>query len=97
MARSRLYRSRFLQVNICWKALGEIYKIYILLHRSDLNTSEIFRQTFSHFFAFFGKNLQIFVIFEFFSLIFAQMLMKFCRNFADILENVEILKFQNFF
>ena len=28
--------------------------------------------------------------FEFFSLIFAQILMKFCRNFADNLENVEI-------
>ena len=35
-------------------------------------------------------NLQKFVIFEFFSLIFAQILMKFCRNFADNLENVEI-------
>ena len=30
------------------------------------------------------------VFFEFFSLIFAQILMKFCRNFADNLENVEI-------
>ena len=38
----------------------------------------------------FGKILQAFVIFEFFSLIFAQILMKFCRNFADKLENVEI-------
>ena len=35
-ARSLLYRRRFLQVNIRWKALDEIYKIYILLHRSDL-------------------------------------------------------------
>ena len=72
-----------------WKALDEIYKIYMLLHRSDLNISEIFRH---FFFAFFGKNLQNFVIFEFFSLIFAQILMKFCRNFADNLEkfNVEI-------
>ena len=34
--------------------------------------------------------MQKFVIFEFFSLIFAQILMKFCRNFADVLENVEI-------
>ena len=31
-----------------------------------------------------------FAIFEFFSLIFAQILMKFCQNFADNLENVEI-------
>ena len=86
-ARSLLYRRQILQVNIRWKALDEIYKIYMLLHRSDLNISEIFRQ---FFFAFFRKNLQNFVIFEFFSLIFAQILMKFCRNFADNLENVEI-------
>ena len=38
----------------------------------------------------FLKFLQNFVIFEFFSLIFAQILMKFCRNVADKLENVEI-------
>ena len=86
-ARSLLYRRQILQVNIRWKALDEIYKIYMLLHRSDLNISENIRQ---FFFAFFGKNLQKFVIFEFFSLIFAQILMKFCRNFADNLENVEI-------
>ena len=51
-ARSLLYRRQILQVYIRWKALDEIYKIYILLHRSDLNISENFRQT---FFAFFGK------------------------------------------
>ena len=86
-ARSLLYRRQILQVNIRWKALDEIYKIYMLLHRSDLNISEIFRQFFSHFLA---KICTKFVIFEFFSLIFAQILMKFCRNFADNLENVEI-------
>ena len=85
-ARSLLYRRQILQENIRWKALDEIYKIYMLLHRSDLNISEIFRQTFRIFW----QSLQIFVIFEFFSLIFAQILMKFCRNFADNLENVEI-------
>ena len=90
-ARSLLYRRQILQVNIRWKALDEIYKIYMLLQRSDLNISEIFRQI---FFAIFGTNLQNFVIFEFFSLIFGQILMKFCRNFADNLENVEI--FWNF-
>ena len=42
----------------------------------------------------FWQILQKFVIFEFFSLNFAQRLMKFYRNFADILENVEI--FRNF-
>ena len=86
-ARSLLYRRQILQVNIRWKALDEIYKIYMLLHRSDLNISERFRQ---FFFAFFVKNSQKIVIFEFFSLIFAQILMKFCRNFADNLETAEI-------
>ena len=46
-ARSLLYRRQILQVNIRWKALGEIYKIYMLLHRSDLNISEIFVKIFS--------------------------------------------------
>ena len=36
-ARSLLYRRHILQENIRWKALDEIYKIYMLLHRSDLN------------------------------------------------------------
>ena len=58
-ARSLLYRRQILQVNIRWKALDEIYKIYMLLHRSDLNISEIFRQIFSHFWA---ENLQNVVI-----------------------------------
>ena len=44
-ARSLLYRRQNLQENIRWKALDEIYKIYMLLHRSDLNISENFRQT----------------------------------------------------
>ena len=60
-ARYLLYRRQILQVNIRWKALDEIYKIYMLLHRSDLNISE----NSSIFSAFFGKNLQTFVIFEF--------------------------------
>jgi len=56
-ARSLLYRRQILQVNIRWKALDEIYKIYMLLHRADLNISENFRQIFSHFLAKFYKNL----------------------------------------
>ena len=48
-ARSLLYRRQILQENIRWKALEEIYKIYMLLHRSDLSISENFRQTSSHF------------------------------------------------
>ena len=39
-ARSLLYRRQVLQENIRWKALDEIYKICMLLHRSDLNISE---------------------------------------------------------
>ena len=54
-ARSLLYRRQILQENIRWKALDEIYKIYMLLHRSDLNISEIVRQTFSHFWQNFAK------------------------------------------
>ena len=54
-ARSLLYRRQILQVNIRWKALDEIYKIYMLLHRSDLNSSEIFRQFFLHLLAKFAK------------------------------------------
>ena len=42
-ARSWLYRRRFLQVYTRWKALDEIHKIYMLLHRSDLNISATFR------------------------------------------------------
>ena len=79
-ARSLLYRRQILQVNIRWKALDEIYKIYMLLHRSDLNISEIFRQFFffrAQAVRIFWQNLQSFVIVEFFSLIFAQILMKF--------------------
>ena len=45
-ARSLLYRRQILQVNIRWKALDEIYKIYMLLHRSDLNISENVKSNF---------------------------------------------------
>ena len=46
-ARSLLYRRQILQENIRWKALDEIYKIYILLHRSDLKISDKRQQTFA--------------------------------------------------
>ena len=55
-ARSPLYRRQILQENIRWKALDEIYKIYMLLHRSDLNISENVRRTVSHYTAEFCKN-----------------------------------------
>ena len=55
-ARSLRYRRQILQENIRWKALDEIYKIYMLLHRSDLNISAKLCQTFSHFSANFSKK-----------------------------------------
>ena len=45
-ARSRLHRRHILQVNTRWKALAEIYNIYLLLHRSDLKISAKNRQHF---------------------------------------------------
>ena len=47
-ARSLLYRRKILQENIRWKALDEIYKIYMLLHRSDLNVLQ-YLQNFAKF------------------------------------------------
>ena len=56
-ARSMLYRRQIVQENIRWKALDEIYKIYMLLHRSDLSISENFRQTSADFSVKFSKDL----------------------------------------
>ena len=54
-ARSLLYRRQNLQENIRWKALDEIDKIYMLLHRSGLNISEKIHQKISHFWQKFAK------------------------------------------
>ena len=54
-APSLLYRRQILQENIRWKALDEIYKIYMLLHRSDVSISANVRETFSHFSAIFAN------------------------------------------
>ena len=49
-ARSLLYRRQILQENVRWKALDEIYKIYMLLHRTDLKNSATIRpKVFSKF------------------------------------------------
>ena len=75
-ARSLLYRRQILQENIRWKALDEICKIYMLLHRSDLNMSDIFRQNVSHFLAIFClKIAKHFAIF-----FFCIFLAKFCKK-----------------
>ena len=78
-ARSLLYRRQVLQVNIRWKALDEIYKIYMLLHRSDLNIAANYVQLFRIFRQNFPQN----VIFQHFLSNFAQIVMKCFRNFAD--------------
>ena len=67
-ARSLLYRRQNLQENISWKALAEIYKIYMLLHRSDLNISSNYRQTFHIFRQILQNNY--FIIFIHFRMIF---------------------------
>ena len=36
-ARSRLYRNKFLQINMRWKALAEIYTMHSFAPFSDLN------------------------------------------------------------
>ena len=59
--RSLLYRRHILQENIRWKARDEIYKIYMVLHRSDLSISE---KIVKLSLAFFGKKLQNLLIFE---------------------------------
>ena len=76
-ARSLLYRRQILQENTRWKALDEIYKMYMLLHRSDLNISEIFRKTFSHCSAKFCKNSSFYNSFRWF-------LLRFWWNFVGI-------------
>ena len=68
MARSLLYRRQILQVNIRWKALDEIYKIYMLLHRSDLNTLANFRR-----FVFAFSKLEM---------LQSSIFPRFCRNFC---------------
>ena len=81
-ARYRLYRNQILQENTRWKTLDEIYKIYMLLHRSDVNISAKFRQTFSHFSAKFCK-------FWAFSLNLLRFWWKFVGISPFIVENVE--------
>ena len=77
-ARSLLYRRQILQENIRWKALDEIYKIYMLLHRSDLNISEKIRQTFSQFSAFFFAKIRH----------FRTLFIEFCSDFDEILSEL---------
>ena len=76
-ARYLLYRRQILQENIRWKALDEIYKLYVLLHRSDLNISE----NFVKLFRIFRKILQNLPI-----EIFRKHLIEFCSEFDEMSE-----------
>ena len=73
-ARSLLYRRQILQVNIRWKALDEIYKIYMLLHRSDLNIQKFFVKIFRIFWHKFAKIRYFLFLFT-----------DFCSDFDEIL------------
>ena len=73
-ARSLLYRRQSLQENIRWKALDEIYKIYMFLRRSDLNISAKLCQTYSHFWQIFAKITHI-----------RKRFIEFCSAFDEIL------------
>ena len=96
-ARSWLHRSQILQVNTRLKALGEIYKIYIPLHLSDLKNSANFRRKFWwHFHEFQAKSLK----FCNFRADFCWKCIKFYRNFTDFFQipkkNPKIIGFFNF-
>ena len=86
-ARSLLYRRQILQdkflENIRWKTLDEIYKMYMFLHRSDLNIKKIQKifvkvyRIFPFFRQKFAKFTHLNLIFEKNPLTFAQSLINF--------------------
>ena len=86
-ARSRLYRRRFLQVNTHFAAFFEIYKISIPSHRSNLENSVKNRHQFCEIeYWKFNRNITIFAG----KLLFlAEIEVKFCRNFANVLQNIQ--------
>ena len=87
-ARSPVYRRQILQENIRWKALDEIYKIYILLHRSDLNIPAKFRHFGGRACATLEMLKKVYLFFQFSSRC-SLILMKFTRIFSDLIENAE--------
>ena len=86
-ARSRLYRRRILQLNSHFSAFFEIYKISIPSHRSNLENSVKTRHQFCEIeYWKFNRNITIFAR----KLLFlAEIEMKFCRNFANVLQNIQ--------
>ena len=71
-ARSRLYRSRFLQPNTHFAAFFEIYKNIIPLHRSQFNILANFRRKVFAIFKISSKMLMFFTIF-----------IEFCTDFDE--------------
>ena len=91
-ARSLLYRRQSLQVNVRWKALDEIYKIYMFLHRSDLNISANVRQFMGAFSTLeMLKRLQLFANFV---AIFADF-NEICSDFLEIPKNSATITSRN--
>ena len=89
-ARSLLYRRQILEVNIRWKALDEIYKIYMLLHRSDLHISANVRRFFGVFKI---RNAKKFDFFKF-RRDFHEICSDFLRFSLKTLQLLEIFRFQ---
>ena len=80
--RSLLYRRQILQEIFVGKLLTRSTRFTCFCTAQ----TSIFQQNWVKLFRIFRQILQTLAIFEFFPLIFALILMKFCRNFADILE-----------
>ena len=93
-ARSRLYRRRSLQdlvnnTEYYFSAFVEIYKMFILLHRSNLSNLANFRQTFWWFLAQFTQTLGFFIKFVVALTDFDKMFSEFSRNNQILKENFE--------
>ena len=100
-ARSLLYRRQILQENIRWKALDEIYKIYMLLHCSDLNISAkissnilAFSMLEMLFFAIVSKFVTIFADFNEICSDFESDFLRCSRKCGKTLQLLEIYRFQ---
>merc|ERR1712182_48573 len=85
-ARSRLYRRRFLQVNIRWKALAEIYTMHSFAPFSNLHFFCELLMIFSGFRAKFQKIVTCVA----FSIKFAKTNQKFAEN-SEFCENYSLL------
>ena len=85
-------------MNIRWKAFDEIYKIYMLLHRSGLNVSANFVEFVGVFFI--KTNAKNFDFFQNFVMIFADFhelcsdFLRFSRTCGKTLQLLEISRFQ---